>query len=295
MAEQTTIGLELVPLESVPAKCAVLGAGIVQLQLGKHPRQRRDKVGKGMILLLREVVLVEPAALHEAHDHLVPRWACHEVLGADAGLLDRFRKPDPDTLRIPAVPLRQHLAVRRAVGTDVGNLDPDRTVVGCACVPGTFLEVEGLVDGAVDVQHEVHRQAASVLEDLEAPPRCAADVVVDHELGDGLLQFRQRPAPQGDPLQHRFLESLAERAVARTLRQPLSLGLADLVGEAQVGAVGVIAAWVVPQDHVRAGVKQLAADRDLVAATAQRVPWPHATGGDEDGAEDGADQEEGGS
>lgn len=72
------------------------------------------------------------------------------------------------------------------VGADLGDLDTDGAVVGDGGVPGAFLEVECLVDRAVEVEQEVDREAADVVQRAEALTAGAGDVVVDDELVDDL-------------------------------------------------------------------------------------------------------------
>ena len=61
-------------------------------------------------------------------------------------------------------------------------------------MPRALLEVERLVDRAVQVEHEMDAQVAHVLQDLEALPAGAADVEVDDELVHHPLEERQIPA-----------------------------------------------------------------------------------------------------
>ena len=57
-----------------------------------------------------------------------------------------------------------------------------------------LLEVEGLVDRAVEVEHEMDAQAALVVEHFEAAPAGAADVEVDDELVDDAAEQRRGPS-----------------------------------------------------------------------------------------------------
>ena len=80
-----------------------------------------------------------------------------------------------------------HWMVGARVGPDLRQLDPDRAPVGGARVPGRVGQVQGLVDGPVDIQHEVHAESAEVVQHLEALAAGAAGVEVDHELVDPVL------------------------------------------------------------------------------------------------------------
>jgi len=68
--------------------------------------------------------------------------------------------------RVPSVEPR---GVR--IRADLRDLDADGTVVRFAGVPGALLQVERLIDRAIHVEHEVRRQAADVVQHLEAAPR----------------------------------------------------------------------------------------------------------------------------
>ena len=79
------------------------------------------------------------------------------------------------------------------------SMPTERELEEVAC-QARFLEVERLVDRAVEVEHEMDAQAAHVLEDLEALPAGAADVEVEDELIDDPLEQRQVPAAAADAL-----------------------------------------------------------------------------------------------
>ena len=49
------------------------------------------------------------------------------------------------------------------IGPDVGDLDADATVIRRSGVPGAFLQIERLVDRAVQIEHEMDREAAYIV------------------------------------------------------------------------------------------------------------------------------------
>ena len=118
-------------------------------------------------------------------------------------------------------------------GADVGDLDADRPAVGLGGVPGAFLEVERLVDRAVDVEHELDAQPALVVEHLEALLARAADVEVDDELVDLLLQEREVPAAAADLLA--LLGGQARPSASPNRRSGLGISLSSPRGGSPTG------------------------------------------------------------
>jgi hypothetical protein len=66
---------------------------------------------------------------------------------------------------------------------DARNLDPDRSIVGDGRVVGAFLQVERLVDRAVDIDEEV-RAELPLRQVLEALAAVSNPVVVEDDLVD---------------------------------------------------------------------------------------------------------------
>ena len=121
-------------------------------------------------------------------------------------------------------------------------------------------------------------QPALVLEDLEASPAGAADVEMDDELVDDLLQRRQVPSAAADPFDLLLGQAPGPQVVAggpalggvRVIAgRRLGPGLCRVIGpEPAADAVGVEAARVHPQNDLGRGMVKLPADDDLVA-----TPW----------------------
>ncbi len=116
-------------------------------------------------------------------------------------------------------------------------------------------------------------QAALVLEHLEAAPARAADVEMDDELVDDLLEQREVPAPASDALDLlRRQDAGPPQAVAGPGR---TLGGLDLGPglihrrESGLDAIGIVAAGVGPEYDPGRGMEELAADDDLVAPPRQ--------------------------
>ena len=192
-----------------------------------------------------------------------------------------------------------HIAGR--VGAHVGDLDADGTGVGRGGVEGALLEVERLVNRAVDIQHEVNAETAVIVEDVEADFAEAADVVVHDELVDDILERGQIPAAAADALEVGGRErGVAAEAVARRGLEVFDgffrFFEAAVVerGEAALGAVGIVALRVHPRDDARAGVEELAGDDDLVAfARGGSAGAMEAARGEENGGEDEEEAGEG--
>ncbi len=250
--------------ERVVQDLAVGIARHVEMDLREDPAERRGELGERLPLLLGVVVHPVVVAVDLAIEESGAVRPRDEVGRADPGLLHPGREHHPHAPAVVAlVPLLEGRVVGRGVGADVRDLDADRMVVGDPGVPGALLQVERLVDRAVHVEHEVDRQVPLVLQDLEALPRRPADVEVDHELRDRLLEVGQRPTVVGDVLGDRFVEVLARSEVVESDRLAVVVDLG--VFEPRIGRVGVVAARVGPEDHRRADVEQPAADDDLVA------------------------------
>ena len=156
---------------------------------------------------------------------------------------------------------------------------------------GAFLEIERLVDGAVDIQHEMDAEAAVIVEDVEAGLADSADVVVHDELIDDVAQGGQIPAAAADAFEVSGSErGIAAEAVARGRLEVFGglLGFFETAvverGEPALGAVGIVALRIEPCDHTRAGVEELAGDDDFVAGAGGRSAGAvEATRGEEEG------------
>src|SRR6185295_5766365 len=94
----------------------------------------------------------------------------------------------------PLVGELEHAEVLARERADVRDLDPDRARIRGARVPGLLAEIERLVERPVEVEQEVDRELALVLQHAEARAARAAGVVVQHEEVDLLAQVLERPA-----------------------------------------------------------------------------------------------------
>ena len=253
---------------------------------GKDVAQRGGQLRQCRVLLGRVVVLHVFGAADRAGDRRAVPWP-QRLLGESVSAPDPRREDQAGSRSVGRVPLLERVVFAHRIGADVGDLHADAPVVALRGVAGTFLEVERLVDRAIDVEQEMHAQAADVVEDVETLGTRAADVVMQHELVDLLLEQRQRPAAPAD-----LLELLGgERGVdGRTEPQVVAVG-ARLLGvgcgerqragphlrqralpvaslerdEAAAGPIRVVTALVAPEHDSGADPVRPAADDDFVA------------------------------
>ena len=134
-------------------------------------------------------------------------------------------------------------------------LDADRAIIRLGRVPGPFLQVEGLVDRPVQVEHEMNREVSLILKHLEALPGGAASVVVEHEQVDTIPQPLESPTVGPDLLPRHLRQVPPKRVIVR-----LSLVLIEhlrihLVRKSRLRPVGVVPSRIVPEHDRRAGVE----------------------------------------
>lgn len=140
-------------------------------------------------------------------------------------------------------------------------------------MPGAFLKVEGLINGAVQIEHEMDAEAAKVVQDLEALTTGARGVEVEDELIDDIGEEMEIPAAATDLLELFIGKLRAAEAVAIRAVEGLVLLLGGLPirliegGEAALHAIGIVTAGVEPQDDGGAGVNEAASDNDFIAET----------------------------
>ncbi len=267
-------------------------ARIVAVDFGEHLAERGGELGEGGVLLRGEIVLDEVGVLDgAAHGRGAGRMA-DKVFRVDHRVFDggRNRNGGP-TGGIGLIPSVEHLHVAGRVGPHVGDFDADGAGVGRRGVEGALLEIEGLVNRAVDIQHEMDAETAVIVEDVEAGLADTADVVVHDELIDDVAQGGQIPATAANAFEVRRRErGIAAEAVARGRLEVFG----DLFGffktavversEPALGAVGIVALRIEPCDHTRAGVEELAGDDDFVAGAGDRSAGAvEATRGEEEG------------
>ena len=110
------------------------------------------------------------------------------------------------------------------------------------------------------------------MQNVETGLAQAADVVVQDELIDYILELRQRPATPANFFDFLGRKRVGPRAVAVGRGDVFHGGDRLLVAALGVGAetafdaVSVVAARIHPRDDGRARVKELAGDDDLIAA-----------------------------
>ena len=107
---------------------------------------------------------------------------------------------------------------------DIGDLDADRTPIRDRRMPGRLFHVEGLVDRAVEVEHEMNAEPAPVLKDLEAAPAGAPGIEVDHELIDHPRQQRKVPSAAAYSFQFLAGQLLRPHSVADEAARSRFLG-----------------------------------------------------------------------
>ena len=229
-------------------------ARIVAGDFGEHLAERGGELGESGVLLRGEIVLDEVGVLDRAaHGRGAGRMA-DEVFRVDHRVFDRGRNRDGGpTGGIGLIPSIEHLHVAGGVGAHVGDFDADGAGVGRRGVEGAFLEIERLVDGAVDIQHEMDAEAAVIVEDVEAGLADTADVVVHDELIDDVAQGGQIPAAAADAFEVSGSErGIAAEAVARGRLEVFDglFGFFETAvverGEPALGAVGIVALGIEP-------------------------------------------------
>ena len=218
-----------------------------------------------------EVVLREPAALHVADDRLIPRRARHESRRANPAHAEARRHGDaPPSIGVALIPVGKGVRVLRREGAHVRDLNADRARVGSRRVPGALLRIKRLVNRAVEIEHELHAQAADVVQNLEALPARARRVEVDDELIHHLLQQRQVPAAAADALDLLRGQLAFAQAVAGGRGEILHLLLRSFPirflerREPPLHAISVVTAGVQPQHDRCAGVDELAGHDDFI-------------------------------
>ena len=305
VGEQACGGCELVIGQFGSDEFFVLVARVGERDFGEDAVECGGEFDEGGVLGVGEVELGELLALNGSGDGLITRGAGDEVTGGEAAVADPTWEcdvPAGAVLRIPPGEGGGHddvvcVVAREGICADVGEFDAHAAVVAGGGVPGAFLHVEGLVDGAVEVDHEMDAQASFIVQRAEAASAGACGVVVDDELVDFVAQQIERPgAGAGDGelvFGERFGEAEAEAfglgKLAGFLRGfPVCFGP---FGESAFDAVGVVAALIEPEfDAGAVGVEQLAGDHDFVAAA--RVGGAGARCG-AGGEEEECEQEEG--
>lgn len=174
---------------------------VVAFDFRQRLAERGGEFDQGLVLLGRKVVLDQLGALDCAGDRLGPRGVAHKAFGADAAVAKLLGNGDArPAVRLFGIPLRKGIIAADGIGAHVGDLDADGAVVGRAGMPRALFDIQCLVNRTVQVEHEMDAQVAHVVQNLEALPARATDVIVNDKLVHDPLQKRQVPAATTDPL-----------------------------------------------------------------------------------------------
>lgn len=117
-----------------------------------------------LVLRFGEISLVQLLAMDLAAIEWISSWNPRSSLGGCP--LDRGRVEASQTVLDRVVSIR---TLRGRRSTKMGDLDADRAVVGDSGVPRPFLDIEGLVNGAIHIEQEMTGKAPNVMEDVKTP------------------------------------------------------------------------------------------------------------------------------
>lgn len=251
---------------------AFVVTGVVAFDLGEDFAERGGKADEGFVLFVGQVVLVELGALDDAEDGFVARRAAYEIFRMDAAIAEAFGDADARAaIGVLFVPCHEVFVRGRLVGAHVGNFNSHTASIRGGGVPGAFLEIKRLVDGAIDIHHEMHAQAAGIMEDAEALAAGAGDIEVIDELVHLVLQEGQIPTTTTHALNLGIGQSGFAQAVAVWGSEG---GDGDLGRfprrlikrcETAFHAVGIVTTGVHPGDNTCASVEELTRDDDFIA------------------------------
>src|ERR1043166_3833030 len=119
----------------------------------------------------------------------------HKTLGANTPV-PKLRR-DSNTgfaSRFGGIPIRQRVFLPNRVGANIGDFNADASAVGDGRVPGALLKIQSLVQGSIQIQHEMHAEIAMIMKNVEALPAGAAGIEVNYKLVHSSLQERQIPS-----------------------------------------------------------------------------------------------------
>ncbi|MDB6059642.1 MAG: hypothetical protein JWO95_3486 [Verrucomicrobiales bacterium] len=240
-------------------------ARVIAGDFWKGGAQGGGEVRQRFVLFRGEVVLFVELALHDGFDELRAGRAAMEIFGADAAgvwgcvavFVGKLSRNLDDSLAggisfIPFVQLGDVAAEARA---EVGDFDADGAAVCFGGVRGFFLRVHRLINGAVEVEHELDGEMA-FKEGVEGVATGWVDGIVDDELVDIRAQQFRRPT---------LATNMSDLFIGQW-RLAHAGGLAFL-GRADggFGVMEIVAALIGPKDNGHAGVESFAADDDFVA------------------------------
>jgi hypothetical protein len=277
VADEALIGFELFVREDSGDELSFVVTRVIAFDLGEDFAERGGEADEGLVLFVRQVVLVELGALDDAEHRFVAGGAANEILRMHAAIAEAFGDADARAaIGVLLIPRQQVFVRGRRVSAHVGDLDAYAAGVRGGGVPGTFFEVECLVDGAIDIHHEMHAEATGIVEDAEALAARAGDIEVIDELIHLVLQELQVPAAATHAFDLGIREAIFAETVAvggfegsdgdlRRFPRRLIEGR-----ETTFHAIGVVTTRVHPSDDLGAGVEELAGNDDLIACAFER-------------------------
>ena len=138
-------------------------------------------------------------------------------------------------------------------------------------MPGAFLEIERLVNGAIEIEHEMDAEAAVVVENFKTLAAGAGRVVMNDELIDFALKGEEVPTTAADLLALEPGETRSAKAVTVGGGEFLvgsggifPVGLIE-GSETAFDAVSIVTVRIKPEHNRRAGVEELAGNNDFIA------------------------------
>ena len=152
----------------------------------------------------------------------------------------------------------------RGEGSEVSDLDSDGTIIGWTGMPGSFLDVEGLVDGAVDIEQKMTGKTTDVMQDMKTPARRTTCIIMKHNGIDDLCEIFKTPTLLLYLLQQRITKSSTYRTISSNTIGLIARAI-ELRFVMSVSPVSVISAGVDPQDYWHPGVYKPASYDDFIA------------------------------
>src|SRR5258706_12359286 len=201
MAQQTLIVIEVVIRQFVSDEMALGVTRVIAVDLWKGLAEHRGQLYQRSLLLRCEVVLHEFVTLDVSVDRRAARGPRDEIPRAETRFFYLSWETNPHSaIRVLFVPVIQGLFFIRFKRADIRDLDAHGPAVGCRRMPRPLLDVQRLVNGPVQVEHEMDAQVTHIVQHLETLPAGAARIEMINELVDHTLQQRQIPSSTTDPL-----------------------------------------------------------------------------------------------
>ena len=236
--------------------------GIIEGYFRKNLREGRGQFDQCGVLFWRKIILHELRALHDPPHRHSPSGTTHKILGVDHRITEPRRDFDVRfPLGVLLIPFVERLGVTGRIGAHVGNLDTDGTIVGNSGVTGALFQVERLINGAIEIEHEVDAETAVIMQDIEAHLAEAADIIMDYKLIYHALQGGEIPTATAQALELGGGQRISAQAV--------TVGRCDLLGfnlrllpvaarqrtEPTLHAVSIITMRIHPSNHASPRMK----------------------------------------